>query len=260
MPELYTYYKFNTTGSQLAFRAHYFIERLKYIATHIPNRTDINIWDCGCGYGTTCLFLAMNGIPTKGSTLEFYFPYIEKRKQWWAKHGDSSLFQASYENLFDSPPPKLSADFIIVQDTLHHLEPIDEALAILYHTLKSNGTLIAVEENGNNLIQSAKLYRQRGNRRVIRIWDETLKKYIPLGNENIRSLEQWRSLFHQAGMEIPEEQIHYVRSLPPQVWSILGNERTQRYEDTLWRKVSLLREYFYFGLNFIVKKKIQIIK
>ena len=60
------------------------------------------IWDCGCGYGTTCIFLALNGIETYGTTLEFYFETVQKRKEYWSRYGDTSLFTCTYENLFDN--------------------------------------------------------------------------------------------------------------------------------------------------------------
>ena len=66
--EMQPYYKFLGKKSSWHFRRNYFLQRLRYIQQHITDSArankDISIWDCGCGYGTTCLFLAMNGIKT----------------------------------------------------------------------------------------------------------------------------------------------------------------------------------------------------
>jgi hypothetical protein len=54
------------------FRKSYVTQRLHYILDHLPT-PDAAIWDCGCGYGTTAIFLALNGYKVHGTTLEFYF-------------------------------------------------------------------------------------------------------------------------------------------------------------------------------------------
>src|ERR1043165_2225080 len=87
--EMQPYYKFLGKKSSWHFRRNYFLERLRYIKANIvdaPNARSLSIWDCGCGYGTTCLFLAMNGIRTYGTTLEFYFETVNKRKEYWSKY------------------------------------------------------------------------------------------------------------------------------------------------------------------------------
>src|SRR5579883_2102294 len=78
--EMQPYYKFLGKRSSWHFRRNYFLQRLRYIQQHLlTGNKDISIWDCGCGYGTTCLFLAMNGVKTFGTTLEFYYDSIQKR-------------------------------------------------------------------------------------------------------------------------------------------------------------------------------------
>ena len=47
-----------------------------------------------------------------------------------------------------------------------------------------------------------KLYKQRGSKRIIEIYDESLKKNILLGNENIRSLDTWQRAFQKEGFNI----------------------------------------------------------
>lgn len=247
-PEWWSYYKFHTSQKSFQFRKAYFCQRLEYIQSAL---SDVNgpIWDIGCGYGTTAIFLALNGYRVHGNTLEFYFPEISERIHYWSQFGDVTGFTFDYADLFemDNDAPVYSA--VIVQDTLHHLEPIHSALSIIRKSLLSGGRMIAVEENGNNLIQSFKLYRQRGNNRVIEMHDEKLGKTILLGNENIRSLSQWRNLVAGAGMKILPESVRYVRILPPALFNLYAYNDAIALEQK-WARNQWLREGFCFGLNF----------
>ena len=256
--EMQPYYKFLGKKSSWHFRRNYFLQRLRYIKHQLVdnnNSANVSIWDCGCGYGTTCLYLAMNGIKTHGTTLEFYYDTIQKRKEYWSKYGDTSLFTCTYENLFDNRPTPASYDWIIVQDTLHHLEPIDEALEIFGSSLKKGGKVLSIEENGNNIIQRIKLYKYRGNKRIITIWDEKLKKDILIGNENIRSLDSWERLFEKNGFHINEDSVQYVRYFLPVHYRFSDPEKLLEKEAQIQKDKGLRREYFFFGLNFIAEKK-----
>ena len=193
-PSLWSYYKFHSDSKSFDFRKAYFCQRLEYISKAIQKKDSIT-WDLGCGYGTTALFLALNGFKIHGTTLEFYFKEIPKRFEYWSQFGDVSGFTFDYEDLFEPAVEHPKFDYIIVQDTLHHLEPLTDALKILHDHLNDDGEMIVIEENGANLIQSLKLYKQRGNKRIIEFYDERLKKTILLGNENIRSLAAWKEEF-----------------------------------------------------------------
>lgn len=254
--EMQPYYKFLGRQSSWHFRRNYFLERLRYIQAAVGDGKDLRIWDCGSGYGTTCLFLAMNGIKTHGTTLEFYYDTVQKRKEYWSRYGDTSLFTCTYENLFDSPPPANSYDLVIVQDTLHHLEPINDALRIFNNVLSRGGRVLSIEENGNNIIQRIKLYKYRGNKRIITIWDEKLQKDILIGNENIRSLGTWMQLFEKNGFAIPSETVQYIRYYLPVHYrfsdAVVLLEKERKIQSA---KNSLRKEYFFFGLNFIAVKK-----
>ncbi len=258
--ELRGYYKFHEDPAKLAFRRAYFCQRLQYIADRfqsfaaadLPN---LKVWDCGCGYATTQIFLALNGIPSRGSTLEFYFREIPSRLDYWSKYGDMSLVKASYENIFDAEAKADSEDVIIVQDTLHHLEPLQDSLNIFHRMLRPGGQLIAVEENGNNIVQRLKLYRQRGNRRIIEFYDEKLGRMVTMGNENIRKYGLWQAEFAKAGFEMDAGSLNYVRFFPPSFFQKNKSEALVEREQRLWQKFPLLREYFFFGVNFVAKKK-----
>ncbi|GIV32312.1 MAG: hypothetical protein KatS3mg030_614 [Saprospiraceae bacterium] len=259
-PALRTYYKFLESPGQLPFRKAYFCQRLQYVLDKVdahawqhPGRA-LRIWDCGCGYATTQIFLALNGYASRGSTLEFYFKEIPRRLEYWSRHGDMGLLKVDYEDIFENPPPADSLDVIIVQDTLHHLEPLADSLRIFQQALLPGGTLIAIEENGNNIVQTLKLYRQRGNRRIITYYDEGLGREVTMGNENIRPWKVWKREFEKAGLEPDPASLQFIRLFPP-VWYRLQTEQaTAQLEQWLWRAVPLLREYFFFGINFVVRK------
>lgn len=248
--DLWSYYKFHTDPDSFEFRKAYFCQRLQYIADHAGD-TSLRIWDVGCGYGTTALFLVLNGYSVHGTTLEFYYKELPRRMEYWSAFGNVSGFTYDYEDLFDSSVDRGTFDRIIVQDTLHHLEPLPDALAILRNHLRAEGKLLAIEENGNNLVQSLKLYRQRGNKRVIEFYDERLNKTILLGNENIRSLATWKREMAAQGLSVEEDSVQYVRAYPPSLFNRMGYERSIASEQRLWKNQALLREYFFFGINFM---------
>lgn len=251
-PKLKGYYRFLNDSKSFEFRKAYYTQRLEYIEQQVKE-TNGPIWDIGCGYGTTAIFLALNGYKVHGSTLEYYFNEIPQRLEFWKKLGDISGFTFDYENLYDSAPPKDHYAAVIVQDTLHHTEPIDEALKIIKSCLRKNGKVIAVEENGNNWIQSLKLYKQRGNKRIIEYHDERLGKTILLGNENIRSYAHWKSLFEKEGFKMMDESVHYVRLYPPMLFKGETNQVVAK-EQRIWRSNRFLKERFFFGLNFCALK------
>ena len=259
--KLREYYKYHDDIAKLSFRKAYFVQRLQYVFDRIleakQQRTetgDLSIWDVGSGYSTTQIFLALNGIASHGSTLEFYFKHLPKRLDFWSKYGNMDLVKVSYENIFEVPVKERSENIIIVQDTLHHLEPLQDSLQIFYQTLKPGGFLLAIEENGNNILQRIKLYKQRGNNRIIEYYDEGLGKKVLMGNENIRPYKTWKNEFEKAGFKMEENKTHYVRLFPPGFFKNKNIEETIQKEQSLWKKNNLLKEYFFFGVNFIAKK------
>ncbi|MCC6549707.1 MAG: class I SAM-dependent methyltransferase [Ignavibacteriaceae bacterium] len=237
------------------FRKYYFLKRLEFVEKNILVDPGL-VWDCGCGYGTQCLFLAMNGVQSAGSTLEFYYDAIQKRKQYWGKFGNTDLFKVNYENIFENHPTAGSIDYILVGDTLHHLEPIRDAIQIFYKTLKPEWKIVAIEENGSNILQRMILYMRRGNKRIIEIDDEKLVKKILVGNENIRDIDQWEELFAGGGFQIEEESTEFVRLFTPAFFNLLGTEKIKNLDSELWRQNKFIRKYFYFGTNFIVSKRL----
>jgi len=257
--KLREYYKFLDDPAKLPFRKAYFCQRLQYIIDNIravgtrPG-VPLKIWDVGCGYATTQIFLAINGISSRGSTLEFYFKEIPERLRYWEQFGDMSLLKVSYENIFDTAVAENSEDVILVQDTLHHLEPLQGSLQIFRNTLRPGGMLLAIEENGNNILQRMKLYRYRGNRRIIEYYDEGLGRMVMMGNENIRPYALWKKELAAAGLVMDPKRLQYIRLLPPIFFTKNTPARMIEKEQKLWKRFPLLREYFFFGINFIARK------
>ena len=252
---LYPYYKLvDGTDSRRQFRQAYFMQRLSYLEKYIDFSSSPTILDCGCGFGTTGLFLAMNGCASRGTTLEFYADQIERRRQYWSQFGDVSLFDYAYENIFDTPPAANSYDYIILQDTLHHIEPVEKGLEILCAALKPSGKLILIEENGGSWLKSLMLFLQRGNRRVVEIYDERLQKHIQMGNENIRSEKQWRQLFQKTGFVVDDASVQYIRLLPPMAYRHQPADKVIAKEQHLSTRCPFLKHHFCMGLNMVLEK------
>ena len=253
--DLSQYYKFHASDRRFKFRKAYFIQRLQYIVDQMPKNKAVKVFDLGCGYGTTALFLVLNGYRVEGITLEFYFKTIKKRMVYWSAFGDVSKFTYEYRNILDGINDD-AYDVIIAQDTLHHLEPIDQALNKINKALKSNGILIAVEENGSNVVQNLKLIKQRGFKKVKTIYDKVLEKDILIGDENIRSLSAWDSLLSKNNLSLNHDSLNYIRFFYPIAYKDKTIEEVFRMEQIIQHKSSVLKKWFFFGLNFVAHKNI----
>ena len=252
--ELTQYYKFHSNERRFEFRKAYFVQRLKYIVNHLPKDKNIKILDLGCGFGTTAIFLAINGYKIEGITLEYYFKTLKKRMEYWSQFGNVSGFTFFYRDLFEGID-KGAYDVIIAQDTLHHLEPINDAVKTIRKGLKPKGILIAVEENGSNWIQNVKLIKQRGFKKVKKIYDEVLKKEILVGDENIRSLENWKQILTKEYFCVDDSSVRYIRFFFPSRYKSKSIEEIVSKEQEIQSKHKLLKKCFFFGLNFVASKK-----
>jgi SAM-dependent methyltransferase len=249
---LLKYYTFLKSEKAFEYRKAYFMQRLEYLESQIEKNNSV-IWDCGCGYGTAAIYLALKGHKVEGSTLEYYFKEIPARIEYWSQFGDVSSFSYNYENAFEKKILPQSLDYIVVGDTLHHLEPLQDILKLFKEALKPDGKLIATDENGNNIFIRAYRYYQRGNKRIIDVYDENLKKNILIGNENVRSFKTWQREFEKAGFVLANKK--YIRLFMPFFFGSKNPEKTVKTEQKLWKQVSFLREFFFFGLNFTAQKK-----
>ncbi len=251
--KLRDYYRILDSRSSFLFRKAYLEQRLKYISLNTCNKSTL-IWDLGCGYGTTSIFLCLNGYKVTGTTLEFYYDKIRARLDYWSKFGNLDSLDIRYENLYDKEYKTDTYDTIILQDTLHHLEPITDAFKIFNHVLKMDGKIIVCEENGNNIIINIKNFLNRGFKRITEIYDEKLDEKILLGNENTRSLKQWGKLFSSNNFSIDNELTEYIRFLPPGLFKETNYNDIINKEQRIWEKHKLLREFLFFGINFVAHK------
>ncbi len=252
--ELRGYYKLLENKQRYLWRKSYLEQRISYINRSLETKP-ARVWDAGCGYSTTSLFLALNGHEVVGNTLEFYYDKICRRLDYWSRYGDVSGFHVEYANLFDMQVLPQSFDAIIAQDTLHHLEPIGDALNIFNRSLRQNGKLIVVEENGSNVFINVRNFLNRGFNRITLHYDEKLGKEILFGNENARSMKKWTSLMNEAGFEVLADSLEYIRFYLPGRYVRSSPEVIRDKEKKLGGNPSLLRELLFFGINFTAVKR-----
>ncbi len=251
-PQLTDYHRFINNPKLYLFRKSYLVQRYEFMLRHISNPPS-HILDLGCGYGTTSILLALQGHQLHGITLEYYYDQIEKRLDYWSAFGDISSLKFEYFDFFDLPEEE-QYDYILSIDTLHHIEPFRDAAQKLHRLLKPSGKLIVSEENGNNIIARMKHFRERGFRRIAKYYDEKLQKEIVFGNENTRSLSAWKKEFSGTQFRCIEDSVEYIRFYMPGKYRRMDTEKIIDSENKLWKKSPLLREYFFFGFNFVMQK------
>jgi 2-polyprenyl-3-methyl-5-hydroxy-6-metoxy-1,4-benzoquinol methylase len=246
--DLRDYYRLINKKSRYFWRKAYLEQRLNYISRQTKTPS-LHIWDVGCGYATTAIFLALNGHRVRGNTLEFYFDKINNRINYWSKYGNLSNLYVEYANLYDMTVPAGTYDAIIAQDTLHHLEPVNDAFEIFRKSLVPGGRLIVSEENGQSLFIRLKNFSTRGFNRINEYYDQQLQKTILFGNENARSLNAWLTLLNKHGFSVVEDETEYIRSYPPFMYT------SENYRDLLSRdkksghEVKSVQKLMYFGIN-----------
>jgi 2-polyprenyl-3-methyl-5-hydroxy-6-metoxy-1,4-benzoquinol methylase len=244
---LFPYYKLNKgSNEQKEFRKAYFLQRLNFIEKQVEKKENMTVLDCGCGYGTTAFFLTMNHIPVTGTTLEFYFEQIDNRKKYWSNFGNIDNLTFEYQDLFESTFEENSFDYIILQDTLHHLEPVKTAIQIFSKLLKKDGKIILVEENGACYMRQAILFAKRRNKRIIEYFDPKLQKTILLGNENIRTEKEWIKLFENEGFENLNQETEYIRYCYPFAYKNKKMKDIIEKEQKIATKNNWLRHRFFF--------------
>jgi 2-polyprenyl-3-methyl-5-hydroxy-6-metoxy-1,4-benzoquinol methylase len=251
--ELHNYYKLLKQQRRFLFRKAYLEQRLQYVSHHL-SEAGSSLWDVGCGYGTTAIFACLNGHHVLGTTLESYFDQIQRRLDYWSHYGDLSPLLIEYNDIFDMNVDKQRFDIIVLQDTLHHLEPVNRAMEIFHHALKSGGRLIVSEENGNNLFIMMKNFAKRGFNRVTDNYDARLGKNIMFGNENARSLKRWEQSLNTNGFYIAHDETEYIRFFPPAFFHSGNYWNLIEKEQKIWKRNRFTREFLFFGTNFIALK------
>jgi SAM-dependent methyltransferase len=251
--ELRNYYRLIDSEKYLLFRKAYLEQRLSYVLRNLHGQ-NLRVWDVGCGYATTSILLTLSGHQVTGSTLEYYYDKISNRISYWSEFGDMAGLDIRFENIFDLEPIPEQFDIILLQDTLHHLEPVEDALKIFRRMLKKNGKIIVSEENGRNIFCAAKHFKERGFNRITRMYDETTGKYILFGNENTRSFSKWMHLFEKNGFVVNQKHTEFIRFFPPSFFHEENYYKLMGKEQEIWKKNRLLRDFLFFGFNFIAEK------
>jgi 2-polyprenyl-3-methyl-5-hydroxy-6-metoxy-1,4-benzoquinol methylase len=252
-PDLRGYFRLLNHDSMFLWRKAYVEQRLTYVNDQLGAAPG-KVWDVGCGYGTTAIFLALSGYEVMGNTLEFYYDTIGKRLEYWSRYGNLDHLRIDYANLFDMPVAEGLYDAVIAQDTLHHLEPIQDAVNIIQSSLKPGGRLVATEENGNNVFINLKNLSIRGFKRVTEYYDERLGKTVLMGNENARSLHSWREILSRSNLFLVSDEVDYIRILPPGCYTRNGYKNQMAWERRTGKNLKLLRELLFFGINFTALK------
>jgi SAM-dependent methyltransferase len=253
-PDLREYYRVLNNKGRMLWRKAYFEQRLDYVVRHLGEAPE-NIWDAGCGYATTSIFLALNGYVVMGNTLEFYYDQIGRRLDYWSRHGNLDNLKIEYANLFDMPVRTGHYHAIIAQDTLHHLEPVHQAIDIFSISLQEGGRLVVTEENANHPFIALKNFSKRGFNRVTDYYDQRLGKHILFGNENARNLNAWKKIIHDSGLTLPDQEIEYIRFLPPGSFNHENYTRKIAWEQRMAKHAKMLRDYLFFGINFTAVKQ-----
>ncbi len=251
--DLRKYYRLLNKKSRYYWRKAYLEQRLAYINSHV-GKVSGRIWDIGCGYATTSIFLALNGHNVFGNTLEFYYDKINPRLDYWSRYGNMDNLKFEYANLYDLSVSPDHYDGIIAQDTLHHLEPIQDAISIFEDALKPGSRLIVTEENGRNAFITLRNIYYRGFERVTNYYDERLQKFILFGNENARSMQAWHHILEKADLKLIEDSVEYIRVLPPFCFTGKNYFSLMEKERQAGKKLVNLREFMFFGINFTAIK------
>jgi SAM-dependent methyltransferase len=252
-PKIAQYHRFTNNTYLYNFRKSYLIQRYQFLIDSIEKQ-NASILDLGCGYGTTAILLTLLGHKVHGITLEYYFDEIEPRLKYWSQFGDCSSLTLEYGDIFDYHTKAELYDYVVAIDTLHHIEPISKGLLVLYNLLHKEGKIIVSEENGNNFIANIKHIRERGFNRISSYFDERLQKQITFGNENTRSLKGWLKVFGSTSLRFESESLEYIRFYFPKKHNKNPLSEIIEKEQKLWKRYPFLREYFFFGINFTLRK------
>lgn len=114
------------------------------ILENIGNITGKKILDIGGGTGTLA-----NLLQCKGAELTLVDPSVEMTQKAREKNKDIMIYTKSLQDLDD----KLQGEYfdkVIIRDALHHIENVDEILALSYKYLKPRGEILIWEFNRNS--------------------------------------------------------------------------------------------------------------
>ncbi|MCB9455385.1 MAG: class I SAM-dependent methyltransferase [Anaerolineaceae bacterium] len=254
-----TYYRslFTTTSDRnLNFKALFFAMRLQPVLTYIAafqqthNRPP-QILDIGCGFGLESILLVHSGAQVHGlDGSDAKIAGAEKlRAAYEAAFANQLKLTYQVSNLFQFHPER-QFDAVYSSATLHHIEPISEAILTIADFLAPGGTFFLSDENGYSPAQQVAVQKRIGWTSSRKYWQtnhETGEKFL-YGNENIRAPFQWIRHVRKAGMH--PETIKYCRFLPPVNWPI---DRLVRAERRL-RRIPLVTQLWAIGFLLTSRK------
>jgi SAM-dependent methyltransferase len=212
--------------SQIRFRALFFAMRIQPVLTFVREFVSTNghpplILDLGSGIGLESLLLSLAGASVHG--VDGWLPMVEQaqaRQSRYEERFELNLdLHYTYENIFKFNPG-VTYDAVYSSATLHHIEPIDEAIQRITDLIEPGGLFFLSDENGYSPIQQLAVQKKIGwikPRKYLRTDPDTGEKFL-YGNENIRFPVRWRILIRQAGLE--PRSIKYCRFIPPVDWPV----------------------------------------
>lgn len=242
--------------SVLRFRAVFFAMRLQPVLTYVSQFVDThhrapNILDLGCRFGLETILIGRSGAcvhgidPERNAILEAAVLKTHYEKQ------ERVELDVRYEkaNLFSFNPPE-TYDAIYSSATMHHIEPMGQAMPLVAKLIKPGGYFFLSDENGLSPAQQLIVQKRIGWMRSRKLWltdSETGQPFL-YGNENIRPPFRWAHLMKQAGLQ--PVSLKYCRFLPPIDWSV---ERLVKFE-RVCRNIPLITQLNAIGFLMIARQ------
>jgi SAM-dependent methyltransferase len=215
------YSGYNANTAWVRFRALFFAMRLQPVLSYIEqfqqeNRHPPGILDLGCGFGMETILLGLYGAQVHGvDASPEKIELAGKIKQNIEGKQRTSL-DVNFEvaNLFRFAPSQ-AYDAVYSSATLHHIEPVSDAIQRIASLIAPNGYFFLSDENGYSPVQQFVVQKSIGfakPRKYLRIDSETGEPFW-YGNENIRPPFLWAT--HMRKARLTPISIKYCRFLPP---------------------------------------------
>lgn len=181
------------------------------------------VLDVGCGYGTDSLLLARLGCRVTAIDVnEDYIAVARERLAYWG-----SSLEGVPEPEFSSGHVEDRHDLsgfhgVYSAECLHHCEPVENALLAMRGALVDGGLGLVLESNASNpLVRWQRNRVTTGPRRVL---NRNGQDFGLTGNENIKTLPTWRSVFRDCGFDVTGEV--YTRHLLTEITGSQSFERS----------------------------------
>lgn len=246
-----------TKVSQIRFKSLFFSMRLQPILTYVQEFTQVHgcpphILDLGAGFGLESLLICLVGACVHG--IDSSLSMVEHARKRVSRYQESHQLNLDLRydcvNIFNFPQDK-PYDAIYCSATLHHIEPVAQAIRIISDLLKPGGYFFLSDENGFSPVQQLVVQKRIGwmrPRKYIKSDPGTGERFV-YGNENIRSLYGWKHLVERTDMQ--PEAVKYCRFLPPVDWPV---ERLVRFERKV-RNIPMLTQLWAIGFTLLSRKK-----